>query len=57
MIARNEQPIQGSPFTVNISDKDMAHASKVKITGPTVDANANEPNALKIDTSCAGENV
>ncbi|XP_062570690.1 filamin-A-like isoform X5 [Saccostrea cucullata] len=53
-ISREEKPIKGSPFHINVGDKELAHAAKVKVTGPTTKAKANEPNILDIDCSEAG---
>ncbi|XP_069125189.1 filamin-A-like isoform X3 [Argopecten irradians] len=53
-VFRNEKHIKGSPFSINVGDSEIAHASKVKVTGPTTEALANQTNILKIDTSNAG---
>lgn len=53
-ISRDEKPIKGSPFHIKVGDKELAHASKVKVSGPTTKAKANEPNILELDCSDAG---
>lgn len=53
-ISRDEKPIKGSPFHIKVGDKELAHASKVKVSGPTTKAKANEPNILELDCSKAG---
>lgn len=53
-ISRDEKPIKGSPFHIKVGDKELAHASKVKVSGPTTNAKANEPNILELDCSDAG---
>lgn len=53
-VIRQDKNIKGSPFNINVSDKEMAHASKVRVSGPTTEAKANSSNVLTIDTSDAG---
>lgn len=53
-VYRDEKNIKGSPFNVSVSDKDIANAGKVKVTGATEKAVANESNVLNIDASEAG---
>lgn len=53
-IFRDEKHIKGSPFTINVTDKELAHAAKVHVTGQTAEAKANQPNYVSIDTSGTG---
>ncbi|XP_053387060.1 filamin-A-like isoform X2 [Mercenaria mercenaria] len=50
----DEKPIKGSPFTINVGDKEIAHAAKVHLTGQTTSAQANTENTFTIDTTGAG---
>ncbi|MEW8547174.1 MAG: hypothetical protein AB2693_26990 [Candidatus Thiodiazotropha sp.] len=54
-IFRDEKHIKGSPFTINVTDKELAHAAKVHVTGQTAEAKANQPNYVSIDTSGTGK--
>lgn len=54
MVFRSEKHIKGSPFNIHVGDKEIAHAAKVKVKGPTTDALANETNELIIDTTTSG---
>ncbi|XP_050390221.1 filamin-A [Patella vulgata] len=53
-IYHDEKPIKGSPYTIDVGDKELGHAAKVHVTGAVTDASANSPNTLEIDTSNAG---
>ncbi|XP_063444322.1 filamin-A-like isoform X4 [Mytilus trossulus] len=53
-VYRDEKNIKGSPFPVTVHDNELAHASKVKISGAIEKAIANESNVLNIDVSDAG---
>ncbi|XP_067672401.1 filamin-A-like isoform X3 [Haliotis asinina] len=53
-VCSNEKNIKGSPFTINIGDKELAHAGKVKVSGATGDAIANSENELIVDTTDSG---
>lgn len=54
MISRDEKPIKGSPFSVNVGDTEIAHAGKISLTGATAEAQANTANHFEIDTNGAG---
>lgn len=54
-VYRDEKNIKGSPFPVTVHDNELAHASKVKISGALEKAIANESNVLNIDVSEAGK--
>ena len=53
-IFRDEKHIKGSPFSINVGDKELAHASKVVVSGQTAEAKANTTNYVTIDTSGTG---
>ncbi|XP_064616550.1 filamin-A-like isoform X2 [Liolophura sinensis] len=54
-VLRDDRPIKGSPFRVDVGEKDIAHASKVKVTGKALrEGTANSANVLTIDASQAG---
>lgn len=53
-IFRDEKHIKGSPFTINVTDKELAHAAKVVVTGQTAEAKANTSNYVTVDTSGTG---
>lgn len=52
----DEKQIKGSPFKIDVGDKEFAHAAKVQVTGNTTNANANTHNSIMIDTNGAGKN-
>ena len=54
-VFREEKAIKGSPFQIQIGDKEIAHAAKVKVEGATGKAVANESNYLNIDCNDAGK--
>ena len=53
----DEKHVKGSPFKVNVGDNELAHASKVHVTGQTSDASANSSNYFTVDTSGAGKSA
>ncbi|XP_052265611.1 filamin-A-like isoform X1 [Dreissena polymorpha] len=50
----SEKHIKGSPFNIAVGDKEMAHASKVTVSGNLNSANANSENHIVIDTNGSG---
>ncbi|KAL3876827.1 hypothetical protein ACJMK2_034617 [Sinanodonta woodiana] len=53
-IYRDEKQIKGSPFSIKVGEHEIAHASKVNISGKISDAIANEANYFTIDANGAG---
>lgn len=53
-VCSNEKNIKGSPFTINVGDKELAHAAKVKVSGATSEATANNGNEIIVDTTDSG---
>ena len=51
---RDEKHIKGSPFSISVTDKELAHAAKVVVSGQTAEAKANTTNYVTIDTSGTG---
>ena len=54
-VTRDGNDIQGSPFTVSVSEMEISHADGVKVYGQGLsEAETGEPAQFYIDTSDAG---
>lgn len=53
-VKRSAKHIPGSPFMINVLDREIGDASKVKVKGATKEAKTHIENELNVDTKDAG---
>lgn len=55
-MTRNGKPIQGSPFKVQVGDKELGNASRVKVSGNALKEGKTQVfNEFSVDTKQAGK--
>ena len=56
IVTRNGKPIQGSPFKVQVGDKEVGNASRVKLIGTAMKEGKTQVlNEFTVDTKSAGK--